>query len=312
MSGETPAVREALPVYATEAPETERVPPGYRQTEVGVIPEDWEIVPIGMIAKFTSGALIKTTALHRQSSEFPVPVFGGNGIAGYTRNAVTFDPTVAVGRVGQKCGSVYRTNGPAWITDNALYPRLIYRTIEMNFLALALEGARLNEVRNRNDLPLITQSIVHAVQIALPPDTSEQRAIAAALSDVDALIAALDKLIAKKSAVKTAAMQQLLTGKQRLPGFSGAWKVKRFAEIAPPRRDRVDPRKSSHREFCIELEHIESGTGQLLGGTSTGDQSSLKSVFRAGDVLFGKLRSYLRKYWLADRSGVCSTSHRTV
>ena len=231
MSGEVPAVREALPVYVIEAPQEQRVPPGYKETKVGVIPKDWEVIPVGMIAKFTSGALISTTSLHRQSSEFSVPVFGGNGIAGYTKSAIAPGPTVVVGRVGQKCGSVYRTAGPAWITDNALYPKHIYGPIELEFLALALEGARLNELRNHNDLPLLTQSIVHAVQVAVPPDAAEQRAIAGALSDVDALIAALDKLIAKKRAVKTAAMQQLLTGKQRLPGFSGEWEMKWLGEL---------------------------------------------------------------------------------
>ena len=63
------------------------------------------------------------------------------------------------------------------------------------------------------------------------PDVEEQRAIAEALSDVDGLIAALDKLIAKKRAIKQAAMQQLLTGKTRLPGFSGEWETKRLGEI---------------------------------------------------------------------------------
>ena len=231
MTDKTPAVHEALAVYAPETVETDRVPPGYRQTEVGMIPEDWETVSIGTIAKFTSGVLIKTSALHRQSPQFPVPVFGGNGVAGYTSDAVATTPTVVIGRVGQKCGSVYRTGGPAWITDNALYPKQVYRAIDVDFLALALEGARLNEVRNRNDLPLITQSIVHDVLIAVPKFTAEQRAIAAALSDVDALISGLDKLIAKKRAVKTAAMQQLLTGKQRLPGFSGEWEVKRLGDV---------------------------------------------------------------------------------
>lgn len=60
-----------------------------------------------------------------------------------------------------------------------------------------------------------------------PPD--EQRAIAAALSDVDALIAALDRLIAKKRDLKQAAMQQLLTGQARLPGFEGKWETKRLS-----------------------------------------------------------------------------------
>jgi type I restriction enzyme S subunit len=67
--------------------------------------------------------------------------------------------------------------------------------------------------------------------LAWPILENEQRAIAAALSDVDALISALDRLIDKKRAVKTAAMQQLLTGKQRLPGFSGEWEVKRLGDV---------------------------------------------------------------------------------
>ena len=66
--------------------------------------------------------------------------------------------------------------------------------------------------------------------IPLPP-LAEQRAIAAALADVDGLLAALDVLIVKKRAVKTAAMQQLLTGKTRLPGFSGEWVTRRLGEI---------------------------------------------------------------------------------
>jgi type I restriction enzyme S subunit len=72
----------------------------------------------------------------------------------------------------------------------------------------------------------LSGKIIKALAIPIPP-LPEQQAIAAALSDVDALISALDTLIAKKRAIKTAAMQQLLTGKQRLPGFSGAWEVKR-------------------------------------------------------------------------------------
>jgi type I restriction enzyme, S subunit len=194
---------------------------GYRLTEVGVIPEDWDIVPIGSLAHFTSGNGISVAALHRQSSDTPVPVYGGNGIAGYTTRPLVREPVVVVGRVGQKCGEVYLTEGPSWITDNALYPRAIFRSMDIRFLALALKAAGLNNVKNRNDLPLVTQPILHSVRIAFPPTKAEQEAIAAALGDVDALISGLDRLIAKKRAIKQGAMQQLLTGKRRLPGFSG-------------------------------------------------------------------------------------------
>ena len=72
--------------------------------------------------------------------------------------------------------------------------------------------------------------IVH-LWITVPP-IPEQRAIAEVLSDVDGLLNALDALIAKKRAIKQATMQQLLTGKTRLPGFSGTWETKRLGEIA--------------------------------------------------------------------------------
>jgi type I restriction enzyme S subunit len=127
------------------------------------------------------------------------------------------------------------------------------------------------------------------------------------LSDVDGLLGGLDRLIAKKRDLKQAAMQQLLTGQKRLPSFTGEWQVKTFGEVASPKRDRIDPRSNGTQEFCVELEHVESRSGKLLGSTSTGSNASLKSIFHAGDVLFGKLRAYLRKYWIADRSGVCST-----
>ena len=77
---------------------------------------------------------------------------------------------------------------------------------------------------------LTSGDMLRTYSIPLPP-LPEQRAIAAALSDVDALLGALDRLIAKKRDLKQAAMQQLLTGQTRLPGFSGEWEAKRFGEL---------------------------------------------------------------------------------
>lgn len=85
------------------------------------------------------------------------------------------------------------------------------------------------------------------------------------------------------------------------------WEVKSFGEVSFLRKERIDPKRTGLKEFCIELEHIEQGTGRLLGFTNTLQSTSLKSVFKEGDVLFGKLRAYLQKYWLAKSDGVCST-----
>ena len=80
-------------------------------------------------------------------------------------------------------------------------------------------------------VPTLNRNDVHQVLVACPPP-AEQRAIAEALSDVDGLLGALDALIAKKRAMKQAAMQQLITGKNRLPDFSGEWSTASLGEMA--------------------------------------------------------------------------------
>jgi restriction endonuclease S subunit len=87
---------------------------------------------------------------------------------------------------------------------------------------------------NAGNTPYITMGTLSDMSLAIPSDKAEQKAIAIALSDIDALLDSIDRLIAKKRNLKQAAMQQLLTGQTRLPGFSGEWEVKRIAEIGTP------------------------------------------------------------------------------
>jgi type I restriction enzyme S subunit len=102
-------------------------------------------------------------------------------------------------------------------------------------------------------------------------------------------------------------MQQLLTGKRRFPGFLGEWKRVAFGDLVELVSDKVDPRELQKDLQCIELEHIESGTYRLSGTVVASEQKSLKLVFRKDDVLFGKLRAYLKKAVLASFDGVCSS-----
>ena len=87
---------------------------------------------------------------------------------------------------------------------------------------------QIEKILSGSNYPAINSRDVKLIEIPCPPQIAEQRAIAKVLSDVDGLINALDALIAKKRAIKQATMQQLLTGKTRLPGFSGAWQTKRL------------------------------------------------------------------------------------
>ena len=152
----------------------------------------------------------------------------------------------------------------------------------------------------------LSKKALEDIVLPLPPP-AEQRKIAAILSSVDAAIEQTNAIIAQTERVKKGLVQNLLTGKQRLPMFGDNWKMVAFEQVASIRREKVNPKIVGELPFCIELEHIEQSSGRLIGSSKTSEQSSIKSVFCQGDVLFGKLRAYLRKCWLADRDGYCST-----
>ncbi|HEX8412653.1 MAG TPA: restriction endonuclease subunit S [Sphingomicrobium sp.] len=152
----------------------------------------------------------------------------------------------------------------------------------------------------------ISKPALRGVLIPSPKPT-EQSAIAEALSDVDEAITAAEAVIAKKRALKTATMQALLSGSRRLPGFSGEWDTEVFGQIATIRNDKVQTRGLNEARFCVELEHIQSSSGELSGWADAKNRTTTKYRFLLSDVLFGRLRPYLRKFWFSDRPGVCST-----
>lgn len=84
------------------------------------------------------------------------------------------------------------------------------------------------------------------------------------------------------------------------------WEIFDFDEIVEKSKERYIPNPDAHL-YCIELEHLSQGEGTLIGYTDSAEQKSTKNRFQNGDVLFGKLRPYLQKYWLATFDGVCST-----
>ena len=139
------------------------------------------------------------------------------------------------------------------------------------------------------------------------PSPAEQRAIASVLSDIDELIESLESLIDKKRAIKQSAMQQLLTGRTRLTGFEGDWEVFELGTFVRIRNRKVPTVEVSGNTLCVELEHIGQGDGRLERHGTARTASSIKYRFEPRDILFGRLRPYLRKWWYADRAGICST-----
>ena len=309
------------------------VKPGYKHTEVGVLPEEWCSGVVGdVVEALEAGVSVNSTddpPNHGAPSVLKTSAVSAGRFLPEECKCIT-PADVPRARLNPRANTILisRMNTPDLVGDVAYvqtdYPWLflpdrLWMTrfrpdalLNSRWLAYLLNSRSYQQrikaaaTGTSGSMKNISKDALLGIPVVFP-EPEEQTAIAIALSDVDALLTQLDRIISKKRDLKQAAMQQLLTGKTRLPGFSGEWKKITFGEITRPRSARVDPRRVGSQDFCVELEHLEAKTGRLLGCNVAGGQASLKTVFEAGDVLFGKLRAYLQKYWLADRPGVCST-----
>ncbi len=189
-----------------------QVPEGYKKTEVGVIPEDWDVLPLGEITSFIgSGKSIVKSRLG------DYPLYGSTGIITYSQKFEYQGDAILVARVGANAGKLNCVSGQYGVSDNTIIIKLKDNS-NIHFFLYQLRHKNLNSLVFGSGQPLITGTQIKNLNV-INPKASEQKAIAQTLSDVDALIDALDKLITKKRNIKTATMQQLLTGKTRLPGF---------------------------------------------------------------------------------------------
>ena len=229
------------------------IPVGYKQTEVGLIPEDWDAVPLSRIGQFKNG-INKGSEAFGHGSPFVnlMDVFGVSSIKSGDALGLVKTSEAEQKTYNLKHGDVIFIRSsvkPSGVGLTAVVEVDLPRTVYSGFLIRFRDNDALDigfkrhcfySEKFRSKLigassvsanTNINQDNLRKLLIALPPNATEQRAIAAALSDVDALLAKLDQFIAKKRDLKQAAMQQLLTGQTRLPGFSGAWEVKRLGEI---------------------------------------------------------------------------------
>ena len=148
-----------------------------------------------------------------------------------------------------------------------------YRTIQDQIASTVVGGA----------LPTLSQNQISRFKLNYPPSLTEQQAIAEALSDADALIEALEQLITKKRQIRQGAMQALLTGKRRLPGFSEKWRIKRISEIAIPTSEKNSTSEdlpvltcSKHLGFVDSLSYFKN---QVFS-----DDTSNYKIVRKGQI----------------------------
>lgn len=211
-----------------------RIPVGYKQTEVGVIPEDWEVATIAEKHVIATGSTPPTSNLKNYGETYlfvsPADLSDKKYILQtekkLSEQGFTISRKYPAGSTLFTCiGSTIGKTGLALIKltsnqqINAIFPN-DDNDAEFTYYAITYIAPKIKVLAGQQAVPLVNKTEFGETIFCFPRDKHEQTAIANALSDVDALITELEKLITKKQAIKIATMQQLLTGRTRLPQFA--------------------------------------------------------------------------------------------
>ena len=332
----------------------QKVPEGYKQTEVGIIPQNWNV---GSLNQLTLDMLqgVNTAIDIPEYVEDGIPMLKANNVIdqvvkfhgcdcisrrtydGYgdrfklRRNDFLFSNIGA--RLGT--GSLLEDDIECSFAWNIMRIVPNQKKVFPRFLAFQINSPKNSEKikseQSGSGMGFIPKTTMLKVQLPLPENLEEQTAIANTLSDVDALITSLEKLIAKMRAIKTAAMQQLLTGKKRLPPFDQTpdgkkrgykqtelgeipedWEIVSLGDIALIDPENLGASTDSDYEFdYISLEQIDRGA--LIGTTKIkygSAPSRARRVIRKGDILVSTVRPNLMSHYMQKEERkdlICST-----
>lgn len=305
---------------------------GYKQTDLGVIPEEWEIRSIGAICKLINGRGFKPFEWQRDGLPI-IRIQNLNGSDEFNFYSGPYDKKLEV-QTGQLLfawsGSRGTSFGPhVW---NGTLGLLNYHTWKVQVreaevapdfflhklrqITAFVEGS----AHGASALVHVQKWQMEGFELALPPTKAEQEAIAEALSDADALIESLEQLLAKKRHIKQGAMQELLTGKRRLPGFPvnlalkqsevgfipADWQVTRLGEllIRPPSygiNAPAIPFDQRHPTYLRITDINEAGRFCDASKVSVSHAFSANYVLDDGDIVFARTGASVGKSYLYDR-----------
>jgi type I restriction enzyme S subunit len=289
------------------------VKPGYKQSELGVIPDEWDVTSLGKCLAARPSYGINAPAVP-YSDKLPVYIRitditeDGRFIpdkrvsvkSELSGNYHLSDGDLVFARTGASVGKSYRYNpndGPLVYAGFLIRVRPDGQKLLPAFAAAYVTTGNywrwVRLMSMRSGQPGINGNEYSQLPIPLPPPT-EQRVIAGALSDVDGLLDGLERLIAKKRDVKQAAMQQLLTGQTRLPGFYSGWEMKTLHEVCEKIQDgtHFSPKLGGNDYLYVTSKNIRVGTLDLstAGRISTGEHLKIyaRCDVKRGDLLLTK------------------------
>ena len=286
------------------------VRPGYKQSEVGVIPEDWDVTVVGKEFTIQLGKMLDS----EKNYGMPKPYVGNRAIQW---KQIDLD---SIGEIkltssdlqrfrlqegdllvceGGEIGRAAIWNSPI---EECYYQKALHRLrpirgynvqLMLNILQMFASNGSLINFVTQTSIAHLPKDKFEKLPIPVPSTLAEQEAIAEALSDADALIESLEQLTAKKRQIKQGAMQELLTGKRRLPEFNGEWNITSLGQILSRLTNGTVYRASN--SFGVPVTRIETISNGFIDFSKTGiaeltdELANYKMI--SGDILFSHINS---------------------
>ncbi|GMQ25733.1 restriction endonuclease subunit S [Algoriphagus sp. oki45] len=194
---------------------------------------EWKEVELSELINFGNGK-------KKPESEGDIPIYGGNGILGFSADSNYENETIIIGRVGAYCGSVYYENKPIWVSDNALAAKA-KNGYSTKFLYYFLKNANLNQHAGGSSHPLVTQTLLNSLEYEVCIDEVEQNSIAEVLSSLDDKI---DLLHRQNQTLEQ--MAETLFRQWFVEEADASWEVKKLKELVDIGIGRTPPRKEFH------------------------------------------------------------------
>lgn len=245
------------------------------------VPEGWKVERLEKVAKHFKSGFGITSEYISEEGEFPV--YGGNGLRGFTKDFTHEGDYLLIGRQGALCGNIQMVSGKSYISEHAIAVQTNEEN-DLKFLAYKLEFKNLNRLSESSAQPGLSVEKLVRIKLDFPP-LPEQQAIAQVLGTIDQAIQTTERLIAQKELRKKWLMQQLLTGKMRLKGFGGEWREVELGEFIKESRIPSESNDVNKRiTVKLNLNGIEK---RDVRGSESEDATNF-FVRKAGQFIYGK------------------------
>ncbi len=277
------------------------------------IPDGWSVMRLKDIAKLQSGETITSNDIDETGD---YPVYGGNGMRGFTDSYTNEGDYVLIGRQGALCGNINYAHGKFFASEHAVVVYTKERNENTTWLGETLRTANFNRLSTSAAQPGLAVSVLNFQKIPYPPKEIREKIgnyLDARLGAIDKRMAVLEKQRDAYTRLKKSVIHQAVTrglnpdvrlkdsGIEWIGMIPEHWEERRIKDVV----ELIKEKTADTNQPYIALENIESWNGNFV--ETDAETEGTNSVFQSGDILFGKLRPYLAKGFIPSYGGICST-----